>query len=165
MLDACALLKAQGVAFQLVTAGDGPDMEDIRREVNEKGLEAQTHLLGFMADRAELMALYHRASLLVFPSIYDNAPMVLREAAAMGTPAVVVAGSCSAEGITDGENGFICKDESGAAIAQAVTQALPRAAQVGERARATIPVPWSRIMTQVVAEYERLIDIKRGRGT
>lgn len=165
VLDACALLKAQGVDFQLVTAGDGPDMEDIRREVNEKGLEAQTHLLGFMADRAELMALYHRASLLVFPSIYDNAPMVLREAAAMGTPAVVVAGSCSAEGITDGENGFICKDESGAAIAQAVTQALPRAAQVGERARATIPVPWSRIMTQVVAEYERLIDIKRGRGT
>lgn len=32
--------------------------------------------------------------------------MVLREAAAMGTPAVVVRGSCSAEGITDGENGF-----------------------------------------------------------
>lgn len=157
ILEACALLKRQGVRFELVTAGDGPDMEAIRSEVEEKGLAGQTHLLGFMADRAELMALYHRADLLVFPSIYDNAPMVLREAAAMGTPAVVVRGSCSAEGITDGENGFICADESGEAIAQAVLRALPQAKAVGLRAQETIPIPWERIMRDVVAEYQRLI--------
>ena len=80
------------------------------------------------------MALYHRADLLVFPSIYDNAPMVLREAAAMGTPAVVVRGSCSAEGITDGENGFICADDSEIAR-QAVLRALPQAKAVGLRRR------------------------------
>ena len=57
ILDACALLKQQGQAFQLITAGDGPDMADIRREVEEKGLQEQTHLLGFMSDREELMAL------------------------------------------------------------------------------------------------------------
>ena len=163
ILDACALLKQQGQAFQLVTAGDGPDMADIRREVEEKGLQEQTHLLGFMSDREELMALYHRASLLVFPSIYDNAPMVLREAAAMGTPAVVVAGSCSAEGITDGENGFVCRDESGASIAETIRRALPQTEAAGQRARETIPVPWSRIMTQVMTAYERLIAEKRGR--
>lgn len=163
ILDACALLKQQGQAFQLITAGDGPDMADIRREVEEKGLQEQTHLLGFMSDREELMALYHRASLLVFPSIYDNAPMVLREAAAMGTPAVVVAGSCSAEGITDGENGFICRDESGASIAETIRRTLPQTKAAGQRARETIPVPWARIMTQVVTEYERLIAEKRGR--
>ena len=140
ILEACALLKRQGVRFELVTAGDGPDMEAIRSEVEEKGLAGQTHLLGFMADRAELMALYHRADLLVFPSIYDNAPMVLREAAAMGTPAVVVRGSCSAEGITDGENGFICADESGEAIAQAVDAVLAehRLSPKGVKQAATI---------------------------
>ena len=161
ILDACALLKAWGTRFELVTAGDGPDMESIRREVAEKGLGERTHLLGFMANRAELMALFHRADLLVFPSIYDNAPMVLREAAAMGTPAVVVRGSCSAEGIIDGENGFICGDESGEAIARAVVRALPHTREVGERAQETIPIPWERIMRDVVAEYERLI-MERG---
>lgn len=161
ILTACALLKEQGVRFELVTAGDGPDMAAIRQEVEDKGLADRTHLLGFMADRAELMALYHRADLLVFPSIYDNAPMVLREAAAMGTPAVVVRGSCSAEGITDGENGFICEDESGEAIAQAVLRALPLVKQVGARAQETIPIPWERIMRDAVAEYERLI-VARG---
>lgn len=161
ILTACALLKNQGVRFELVTAGDGPDMAAIQQEVEEKGLADRTHLLGFMADRAELMALYHRADLLVFPSIYDNAPMVLREAAAMGTPAVVVRGSCSAEGITDGENGFICEDESGEAIAQAVLRALPLVKQVGERAQETIPIPWERIMRDAVAEYQRLI-VARG---
>ena len=75
----------------------------------------------------------------------------------MGTPAVVVRGSCSAEGLTDGENGFICADESGEAIAQAVLRALPQAEAVGLRAQETIPIPWERIMRDVVAEYQRLI--------
>ena len=81
----------------------------------------------------------------------------------MGTPAVVVAGSCSAEGITDGENGFVCRDESGASIAETIRRALPQTKAAGQRARETIPVPWARIMTQVVTEYERLIAEKRGR--
>lgn len=157
ILDACARLKAQGTRFELVTAGDGPDMEAIRREVAEKGLAGQTHLLGFMSNREELMALFHRADLLVFPSVYDNAPMVLREAAAMGTPAVVVRGSCAAEGINDGVNGFVCEDESGEAIARAVLRALPCTREAGRRAQETIPIPWERIMRDVVAEYQRLI--------
>lgn len=163
ILDACALLKRWGARFELVTAGDGPDMEAIRREVAEKGLAGQTHLLGFLSDRAELMALFHRADLLVFPSIYDNAPMVLREAAAMGTPAVVVRGSCSAEGITDGDNGFICQDESGQAIAETVLRALPHTREVGQRAQETIPIPWERVMRDVVAEYQRLIEERSAR--
>ena len=163
ILDACALLKRWGARFELVTAGGGPDMGAIRREVAEKGLAGQTHLLGFLSDRAELMALFHRADLLVFPSIYDNAPMVLREAAAMGTPAVVVRGSCSAEGITDGDNGFICQDESGQAIAETVLRALPHTREVGQRAQETIPIPWERIMRDVVAEYQRLIEERSAR--
>ena len=114
----------------------------------------------YTGSREELMALYHRADLLVFPSIYDNAPMVLREAAAMGTPGLVVKGSCSAEGVKDGENGFICEDEGGESIARAIVRALPDATRVGLRAQETIPIRWESIMTRVVAEYERLRAVK-----
>ena len=48
-----------------------------------------------------------RAIAFTFPSLYDNAPMVVREAAVMGTPAVLVAGSDAAEIIHDGANGFV----------------------------------------------------------
>ena len=77
---------------------------------------------GFVGDREEILSLYRRADLLVFPSVYDNAPMVVREAAAMGTPALLVRGSCSAEGVTHGDNGFLCEADP-ASIASSVTGA------------------------------------------
>lgn len=160
ILEACAILKRKGQPFQLVTAGDGPDFHAIVKEAKSLGIEENCRFLGFMDNRAELMALYHRADLLVFPSIYDNAPMVLREAAAMGTPGLVVAGSCSAEGVTDGDNGFISPDEGAQSIADTILRALPLAQPVGERARQTIPVSWESIMERVVKEYERLRALK-----
>ena len=158
VLGACAILKKQGVPFQLVTAGDGPDFSDIVQEAKTLGIGDQCQFLGFIGNRAELMALYYRADLLVFPSLYDNAPMVLREAAVMRTPGIVVKGSCSAEGIIDEDNGFICENESAEAIARTIVRALPMIQDVGERAQKTIPVSWDSIMRRVVAEYQRLID-------
>ena len=157
VLGACAILKQQGQPFHLVTAGDGPDYDAIVREAEELGIQDQVTFLGFVGNREELMALYDRGDLLVFPSLYDNAPMVLREAAVMRTPGIVVSGSCSAEGIEDGVNGFICADESAEAIAATIVRALPVAQRVGEKARETIPVSWDSIMVKVVAEYKRLI--------
>ena len=163
ILNACAMLKAQGFPFRLVTAGDGPDFQAIQQEVKTLELTEQVTLLGFMKDRAQLMALYHMADLLVFPSLYDNAPMVLREAAVMGTPGLVVEGSCSAEGVTDGYNGFIAPNESAEAIAETILRAVPETAKVGENAKLTIPISWLSIMQRVVEEYEKLIDGNQSR--
>ena len=100
----------------------------------------------------------------MFPSLYDNAPMVLREAAAMGTPGLLVQGSCAAEGVTDGVNGYISPDESAERIAETILRALPTTETVGQEAQRTIPVSWASIMERVVAEYERLIAGKRSRS-
>jgi glycosyltransferase involved in cell wall biosynthesis len=96
---------------------------------------------------------------MVFPSVYDNAPMVVREAAVMGTPALLVAGSCSAEGVTHGANGYLC-DNTVESIAQGIAEALPTAGTVGQCARETIPIPWNRLMVQVVERYQALIAMK-----
>ena len=114
--------------------------------------------MGFMSDRRELMALYNLADLFVFPSLYDNAPMVLREAASMGTPGVLVKGSCSAEGVTDGVNGYISPDETAESIADTIIRALPTVQTVGEEARRTIPVSWLGIMQRVTEQYSLLIN-------
>ncbi len=164
VLGACALLKRRGQPFQLVCAGSGPDFDAIVQEARDIGIGDDTQFMGHMADRGELMALYHRADLLVFPSLYDNAPMVLREAAAMGTPGLLVQGSCAAEGVTDGVNGYISPDESAERIAETILRALPTTETVGQEAQRTIPVSWASIMERVVAEYERLIAGKRSRS-
>ena len=156
VLEACAALKRP---FRLVMAGQGPHERDVARLAEALGIGDRVFLTGHITDTARLDALYKVASLFLFPSIYDNSPLVVREAAAMGTPAVVVAGSSAAEGIRDGFNGFLCADDS-AALARAAAAALddPRRLQtIGENARNTIPIPWTTLVDQVLDAYGEII--------
>ncbi len=163
VIRACQILKTKGQPFRLVTAGDGPDADKLKRLVKKLDLENEVLFLGFVADRATLSALYSLADLLVFPSLYDNAPMVLREAAAASTPALLVKGSTAAESLKDGENALIAENDSPEAIAARIKTGLKTLETVGENAQKTIPIPWSKIMQKVTKEYEALIKEKQGR--
>ncbi|MEG2187920.1 MAG: glycosyltransferase, partial [Clostridia bacterium] len=161
ILRACALIQQRGIDFQLLMVGCGQDEQRLRTLSRQLGLEEKVSFTGFLGDRSQTLSLYRRADLLVFPSVYDNAPMVVREAAAMGTPALLVEGTCSAEGVVHGENGFLCQNTV-ESIAEGILNALPAAKEVGERARQTIPIPWDRIMSEVVMRYNQLCAQKRG---
>lgn len=165
VLEASHELLVQGIPFHLVLAGQGPDEAAIRSKVEEFGLQAHCTMTGHIGDAELLDALYEKASLFLFPSLYDNAPMVVRESAVMGTPAVLIRGSDAAEIVHHKENGLLCED-SGADLARVVRDALSTPAdlaRLGEAARRTIPTPWSRIMLQVVEGYERNIKEFKGR--
>lgn len=159
VLEACARLRRP---FRLLMAGQGPHEKDIAKLAQELGIGDRVQLIGHMTDRAALNALYKRASLFLFPSIYDNSPLVVREAAAMGTPAVVARGSSAAEGMRDGFNGFLCDDDP-ADLCRVIERALsdPEALEeIGENARKTIPIPWSLLVDEVLGHYERIIHEK-----
>ncbi len=162
-LEACAVLKRRGVKFRFVTAGDGPDFEKLVKQARDLGLRNEVKFLGHIDDRAEIMALYSLGDLLVFPSLYDSAPMVLREAASVGTPGLVIDGSCSAENFRDGNNALIAPDDNPETIANKIVEWLPDLEKIGSRAKETIPVSWDEIMKKVVREYEALIEEKQGR--
>jgi len=163
VLRACALLKKAGRPMRLIMVGTGPDLQKLKALTGELGLAHEVLFTGFLGERDILMALYERADLMVFPSLYDNAPMVVREAAVMGTPALLIEGSCSAEGIVHGQNGFLCEN-SPEAIADAIAEALKTADAVGAEAKRTIPIPWNRLILQVEERYKALIQTKQ-RGT
>ena len=159
VLEACALLKHQGQKFHLILAGQGPDMREIERKINELNLKDRTSLAGHITDMELLDGLYARASLFAFPSLYDAAPMVVREAAVMGTPAVMVRGSTAAEIIRHGENGFLCENAA-EDLARVMREALAdqeTLRKVSQAARDTIPVPWEQIMGKAVERYIRLV--------
>ena len=163
VLEACAMLKKQNVKFHLILAGQGPDMRGIEKKIYEFDLRDRTNLAGHITDMRLLDGLYSRASLFAFPSLYDAAPMVVREAAVMGTPSVMVRGSTAAEIIRHGQNGYLCEN-SASDLARVMREALADQeglTRVGQNARETIPVPWEKIMERAVERYTRLIALGR----
>ena len=163
VLEACAELKRQNQKFHLILAGQGPDLREIEREISELNLKDRAHLAGHITDNDLLDGLYSRASVFAFPSLYDTSALVVREAAVMGTPSVVVRGSAPAEVIRDGENGYLCENDA-LDLARVIKAALndPEGLRrVGQNARETIPVPWEKILVSAVERYERLIALGR----
>ncbi|MGI6317056.1 MAG: glycosyltransferase [Christensenellales bacterium] len=166
ILEACALLTERGTAYTLALAGQGPHAGEIADAARALGIEKQVLLTGHITDARLLRGLYQRSSLFVFPSLYDNAPMVVREAAAAGTPSVTVAGSSASEPIADGVNGLLCRDDP-RDLADVLQKALsdPSAlAAIGREARRTIPVSWDLICEKYIARYQRLVEDYTRRG-
>ncbi len=160
VLESAALLRRSGRAFKLLLAGQGPDEREIGIKIGELDIGDTASLIGHVGDIDRLDALYARASLFVFPSLYDNAPMVVREAAVMATPSVLAEGSSAADVIVNGKNGFLCRNDS-AHLRDVIAWALDHPEEtktVGLAARSSIPVPWETVIAEVVTRYQYLID-------
>lgn len=160
ILEAASLLARTFPAFKLVLAGQGPDEEEIKLAADELGIKKQLIMTGMITDTKQLDALYARAQLFVFPSLYDTFSMVVREAAAMGTPSVVVEGSCAAEAIKHLHNGYLCQDNADSlftVIKSALTDSAA-AKSIGQTAKQTLPVTWPEVLEQAVSRYEHLIN-------
>ena len=156
-LRAFAMLNGD---LKLVLAGRGPHEAEIKALAEKLGISDRVIMPGHITDSDLLNALYSSAQLFLFPSIYDNGPLVVREAAAAGTPSVVVRGSSAAECVKDGVNGLLCENDP-ANLAMVVQKALLDERELeamGKRAKMTIPIPWSSIAEDVLWEYKRVIE-------
>ena len=156
VLEGCARLKRP---FRLLLAGQGPHEKEVRKLAEELGIGERVTFTGHIGDPQALNALYRRADLFLFPSLYDTSGLVVREAAAVGTPSVVVRGSSAAECVDEGVSGYLCEDDP-ADLARVIDRALadPAAlARVGQQAHDAIPIPWSRLVDDVLVRYGELI--------
>jgi glycosyltransferase involved in cell wall biosynthesis len=82
-----SLAKDRGANWTLEVVGDGPELEDCRQLMQQLQLDSQVTLHGHQPNTAEW---YGNADLLLFPSKLENMPLVLLEAMAHGTPALVI---------------------------------------------------------------------------
>lgn len=163
VLEGCAEMKKQGQPFRLLLAGQGMDLAAISQKIRDLNIQDRAEMIGHITDASLLDALYARASVFAFPSLYDAAPMVVREAAVMGTPSIMVRGSTAAEVIRHGENGLLCENDP-KDLARVMMEALKDPAgleAIGQKARETIPVPWEKVLETAVEHYERLVALGR----
>ena len=121
LVGAMAEVARRAPELRAVLFGDGPERERVAARVRELGLDDRVSLPGFVGD-AEVKAGLAGAMCLLLPSTREGYGLVVPEAAAHGTPAVVVAApdNAAVEFIQEGVNGFVAPTSSPRDLADAI---------------------------------------------
>jgi glycosyltransferase involved in cell wall biosynthesis len=114
--------------------GDGPLRDEVQRLVREQGLSEAVSLPGFVSEEYRREAV-RRALCLAAPSTREGYGLVIVEAAALGTPSVVVNGPDNAalELVEDGVNGVVAPSTE----PEALSAAILRVEEAGDALRAS----------------------------
>lgn len=166
ILDSLAQIKDH--PYQLFMVGTGYAVREIRAKIKELGIAHKVTLLGNIHDRERLKRIDAAADLFLFPSLYDTCGLVVREAAALHTPSLMLAGSTAATAITDGVDGFLANN-SIEDYARAITQLMEHPQllkKVGRQCSKTIARSWEDVIDEVVLRYRDIqasYKLKHGR--
>lgn len=103
--------------------GDGPEHDAVLAEIAAAGAENSIDAPGFVAS-AEVDATLRRAMCMLLPSRREGYGLIVVEAAARGTPSIVVAGEDNAavELVQDGVNGVVARSADPQTIADAIAR-------------------------------------------
>lgn len=131
-----ALARVEGV--DLLIAGDGPDLPEVRRESSARGLDDRVQFLGPL-DREGVLALFRAADAALLTSSWENFPHTVVEALAVGTPVVATAVGGVPEVVHDGVNGLLVPSGDVDALVAAIARAVGDSALRERLASAAAP--------------------------
>lgn len=154
-----ALERLNDLPFRMFFVGTGYAAGEMKSLVHEKGLDSKVTFTGMLTSREEIVTYYAAADLFLFPSLYDNAPLVVREAAALHTPSIMLEGSTAATILRDGENGFLSPQDLDSFVARVRSLMADRdlVRRVGLTASRSIVRPWEDVVDEVLDRYDALI--------
>lgn len=162
IIDGLKKIKSAGHAFTMLFVGDGSDLDAIKKYAADSGLAADCIFTGAVRDRERLRAIYSQSDMFLLPSVFDNNPIVVKEASACGTASVLVAGSSSADGVSDGKNGLLIgedADSMAAALLRICTEP-GLVVRLGDAAMHDLYVSWEDQIDTAVGRYHELIEMK-----
>jgi len=167
LLRSLKVLKDENISFKAILIGTGKDEDYFKKLAEELKIEDRVIFTGKVLDRELLKAYYARADLLAFPSLYDTSALVVKEAAALGCPSLLIKGSTVAEGegVIDGLNGFLSEDDyvNYAKKMKEILSQRELLKKVGENARLTLYKHWEEVVDIVMQNYKRLLDKYKGK--
>jgi len=153
IIDALAQIK--NTKFKMFFIGVGYASDEMKNMVQLNGLSENVIFKGLITDREILRKYYAASDLFIFPSIYDNAPLVVREAAALHTPSILAKNSTASEIINDNFNGFLTENDS-ISLSRKITDLLMDKSKIrlaGVNASKTIARSWCSIIDEVNDRY------------
>lgn len=158
VVETLKLLKDK-IPFRMNFIGTGYAFEEVRQRIDAYGLTNMVNIHGVIKDRNILSDYYAGSDLFLFPSFYDNAPLVVRESAAMGTPSILLKGSIASEVIADRRNGFLTekKPENFASLIGMLHDDPEALKAAGRGARETLVRSWEDVVDEVCDRYDSLI--------
>ena len=157
-----ALSEIRNESFRMIFIGTGYAAKELKKMRDNLGLTNKVTFVGQICDRNQIKDYYSSADLFLFPSLYDNAPLVVREAAAMQTPSLLLEDSTSAEIIKDGVNGYLSPQQPTAYAdkLRSLIQKKNNLKSVGIAASNSIARPWSDVVDEVIDRYTILTNKK-----
>ena len=127
LVEACRLLRDEGVDVSCKLVGDGPDRKALTGQIAAAGLEDRVVLLG-RRDRDGVCELLRSADVLAAPSVptkqgkREGIPIVLMEAMASGVPVVASRISGIPELVEDGVSGLLVPPADARSLASALAR-------------------------------------------
>ncbi len=101
-----ALARIKDLPYRMFFVGTGYAEDEMKEMVTRLGISGKVTFAGRITDRERLKQYYAAADLFLFPSLYDTDGLVVREAAAFGTPSVMLREASASGMLSDGETGF-----------------------------------------------------------
>ena len=152
--------RIKDLPFKMFFIGTGYAEEEMRKLVSEKGISDKVRFVGRLTDRKKLTQYYAAADLFLFPSLYDTDGLVVREAAALHTPSIMLSSASASGMLRDGETGFLIGNtaEDFEAALRSLNADRERMKAVGKRASTTIVRSWRDIAEEAIDRYNSLIN-------
>lgn len=157
------LKKIDGeIPFKMNFIGGGYAIGDLQKKIGETKFADRVKIHGLVSDRDLINRNYAASDLFLFPSFYDNAPLVVREAASYETPSIIPKGSTASEVITEDVNGFLAEanPDAYAEMIRKLYHDRKKIKKAGEGAKATLVRGWNDVMEEVFDRYTSLINRK-----
>lgn len=156
---AAALMRLTDEPFRVLFVGAGPDEQELRDEIERLGIGGRVLLTGRVTDREELAAIYSRAELFLFPSLYDANSLVQIEAASQHTPTVFLRGAVTSATAEDGVSGFFAENDPKMYAWQISKIMADRELlhRVSDGAFRDVYCSWETVISRMLGDYRRLI--------
>ena len=160
LIDAAAMLLAEGRRLRLIVSGIGPDLEATRERAVVAGISAHVEMAGH-AGYDTAPGVYHRGDIFVSPTYSEGFSNTILEAMASGLPIVSTATVGVVDCLRHEDNGLLVPPRDVVALAAALRRVLDEPdlrRSLAGRALADVRenYSWHTVGRQIMAVYDEL---------
>jgi glycosyltransferase involved in cell wall biosynthesis len=123
-IDTYKILKKSHQNLSMTIAGDGSELENIKRIIDEEKLNGII-ITGFV-EKNEKAEIFMKADIFIFPSYFEGMPNAVLEAMSFGIPVITRPVGGVADFFINGKNGFLTESKEPAIFADLLEKLLSK---------------------------------------